>query len=303
VCRAILNQFVALPAGLDRMPAGGAPSLGRWWVRGCTTEAVGADLRVRLEGPAWYWVDREDGSFHVRQHVHFRVRAELVGSFQPGVSWRGGVVSLWFHPRGANVDVQRLGEIAPTSDNFLMTVLQGLAMPLPRYNVEAQAARQFEDEATSRFRQALERGYTLVYDVEHGQPDFALNLLEPGKLPLRPFDDGRSWLANERLMLAPGAPHVLGPFEAADELAFDVRIRKGSGIAYRAVCAPDLRRAFEVAEDGKAGSVPMTEIVDTGQVRRKSESGPSLHVPDCAFYLVVSALGDDLTESDVRVRL
>jgi hypothetical protein len=300
LCQAIVDQFVALPAGLDRTPAGSAPSLGRWWVRRCVTEAKGEELRVRLEGPGWYWVDRDDDSFHVRQHVHFRVHAELVGRFRPGVSWHQGVVSLWFQPTGADVDVEPLGEIEPTADNFVMGVLQQLAMPLPRYNVEAQAARQFDDEATLRFQRALTRGYTLVYDVEHGQPDFALDLLAPGKLPLRPFDDGRSWLANERMVLASGAPHVLGPFAATDELSLDVRIRSGTGLAYRAVCAPDLRRAFEVAEQGQAGRVPMTEIVDTGQVRGTDSA--RLHIPDCGFYLVISALAEELTEADVRVR-
>ncbi len=300
VCQAVLDQFVALPAGLDRAPAGGAPSLGRWWVRRCTTEAAGAELRVRLEGPGWYWVDREDDAFRVRQHVHFRVHAELVGSFRPGVSWKNGVISLWFEPTGADVDVEPLGEIEPTTDNFLLGVLQGLAMPLPRWNVEAQAARRFEDEARTKFQEALSRGYTLVYDVDHAQPDFALDLLDPGELPLRPFGTKARWLANERLLLAPGAPHVLGPFEAADQLALDVRVSRGEGVAYRAVCAPDLKRAFAVAERGASGSVPLTEIVDTGQLR--GVSSEALRVPDCGFYLVVSALGDGVAEADVRIR-
>lgn len=300
VCRAIVDQFVALPAGLDRHPAGSAPSLGRWWVRSCVTEARGAELRVSLEGPGWYWVDREDDSFRVRQHVHFRAHADLVGRFRPGVAWRQGVVSLWFEPKKADVQVEPLGEIEPTTDNVVLGVLQQLAMPLPRWNVGAQAARRFEHEASERFAHALERGYTLTYDVEHAQPDFSLDLLKPGELPLRPFDDGRAWLANERLMLVAGAPHVLGPFEAADDLALDVRLRKGPGFAYRAVCAPDLKRAFEVAEQGHAGSVPMTEIVDTGQVHASEST--RLHVPDCGFYLVISALADSVTEADVRLR-
>ena len=298
VCSALSNRFLGLPDGLGS--TANAPLAGRWWVRSCKTDVRGAELRVRLEGPGWFWVDRDDGSFRVRQNVFFRVSADLVGRFEREVAWHRGVVSLWFRPENADVRVEPLGELRPQAKSPLLALLATLSMPIPRWNVQAQARAQLEREASHEFESALERGYTLLYDVERGQPDFALDLLPAGRMPEHPFGDAQPWLANERLLLAPGALHVLGPFEPSEALALDVRVESGPGIAYRAVCATDLRRALGAAERGDTGRIPSADVVDTGSVQR-SESA-RVRAPDCGFYLVLSTSSDARTDADVRLR-
>src|SRR5690606_25417426 len=118
----------------------------------------------------------------------------------------------------------------------------------------------------SEFERALSRGYTLLYDIERQQHDFAVDILPEGVLPEHPFDDGRSWLANERVVLAPGGAHVLGPFEPAARLALDARVTAGQRLAYRAVCAADLRRAFDSAERGESAQISPGDVVDRGQL-------------------------------------
>jgi hypothetical protein len=296
-----MNRFIGLPSSLEHGEGGGAPLAGRWWIRRCASEVRGSEMMVELEGPGWFWVDKNDGNFRVRQFVHFRASADLVGRFEPKVSWTNSVISLWFRPRDARVDFAPLSKISPEPQGTLWAILSKLAMPLPRWNVNAIAKRRLAEEATQQFEQALERGYTLIYDVERGQRDFALDLLPPGKLPEHPFQDDRSWLANERLLMAPGGAHVLGPFDAADHAALDVRITRGKKLAYRAVCAPDLRRAFEAAEQGNAARIPTTEIVDTGQVEG-GQGVAELSSPDCGFYLVLSPGADEVVQADVRLR-
>lgn len=302
LCQAVSDRFLGLPEALDGDSRGGAPVAGRWWVRSCKSDVRGAELRVRLEGPGWFWVDRGDSRFRVRQNVYFRVSADLVGRFEKRVAWQRGVVSLWFRPTRADVRVEPLGSIRPQAQNAWMALLQRLAMPLPRWNVSDQVRERLEQEASAEFERALSRGYTLLYDVEHLQPDFAVDLLPPGQLPEHPFDDDEPWLANERLLLTPGAVHVLGPFDAADGLALDARITRGSGIAYRAVCAPDLKSALTSAERGEPGVIPAADIVDTGRIERRGEPSARLRVPDCGFYLVLSTSGDAATSADVRLR-
>jgi hypothetical protein len=303
LCQILVDRFIGLPEKLEAAGAPDAPHAGRWWIRSCQTDVRGADLHVRLDGPAWFWVDRGDSAFRVRQNVYFRVTADVVGRFRSGIGWERGVVSAWFDPSRANVQVEPLGELRASSQNPLVSILKRLSMPLPRWNVIAQARRLLEQEAAAELEHALDGGYTLLYDVGHVQPDFALGRLPAGKLPEHPFGNAVPWLANERLLVAPGALHVLGPFEAADALALDVRILGGSGIVYRAVCAPDLRSALESAERGDDARIPMTEIVDTGRIEPARESSVPVSSPDCSFYLVLSAAGEEPTRAEVRVRV
>jgi hypothetical protein len=301
LCAAVQDQFIPLPADLEHSHAE-APAAGRWWIRSCTTTVDGADVRVSLQGPAWYWVETKEGAYRVRQHVYFRTAAELTGRFQEGISWQGGVISLWFHPSDANVHIEPVSTIHTQPRNFMYSALKALAFPVPGYNSRDLAKQQFDHEATVSFEEALRRGYTLVYDIDEGRMDFALDLLAPGELPYRPFDDGTSWLANERLLLAPGGAHVLGPFDDLPEAALDVRPSRGNGLAYRAVCASDLRRVFGAAEQDHAVDVPARDIVATGQVRGSKPTTQRLGAIDCNFYLVLTALDQSVSEAAVRLR-
>lgn len=74
VCRGLAERFIGLPAMAEGQSSAtsASPMAGRWWVRSCSATRAGAELRVRLDGPGWYWVDQRDSGLAVRQQVPFR---------------------------------------------------------------------------------------------------------------------------------------------------------------------------------------------------------------------------------------
>jgi hypothetical protein len=209
---------------------------------------------------------------------------------------------VWFRAADAHVDIQPLGAIHVRADGVWASMLARLASPIAALDVDTRARKQVETEVTDRFEAALGRGFTLVYDLLREQPDFALGLLGEGEMPEHPFADGRRWLANERLIAAPGAMHVLGPFEPHEVMSLEGRVTLGPAIAWRRLCDSDLERAFASVERGELGRVPEATILDSGTV-----SG--LHVPEaqlgpvgCRSYVVISTTGKEASHAVIRVR-
>jgi hypothetical protein len=302
VCDGLLNHFLPLPAEAGRGKTA-APAAGRFWVRQCDF-GLGREnlLYVRLRGPAWVWVQRDEPPYHLRQHVYFHVDARLEGTIRNDFRWKGGVVSLWFHSADASVDIQPLGEIHTRSDSPLGSLLTELALPIASLNPDARAREKIETEVTERFETALSGGFTLVYDVLREQPDFSLGLLPEGEIPEHPFSDGRPWFANERLIAAPGAMHVLGPFEPHETMSLDARITRGPPLAWRRVCASDLERAFAAVELGAPGRVPDASIIDSGTLSGRRVLESPLGPAECRSYVVVSTIGNELSHAAIRVR-
>jgi hypothetical protein len=169
-------------------------------------------------------------------------------------------------------------------------------------NVDAHAREQLGVEVTGRFESALARGFTMVYDIGRGQPDFGLGLLPEGAIPEHPFADGRSWFTNERLIAAPGGVHVLGPFGPDEPLSLDARISSGSGLAWRTVCAPDLERGFAPVESGEPGLIPPKQVLSAGVLSGSGVRNTKLAKASCPFYVIVSPVGQDISRAAVRVR-
>jgi hypothetical protein len=301
VCEAVLGHFVGLSAESSGAGAD-APAAGRWWVRQCDFGSSGGELYVRLGGPAWFWVERKEPPFQLRDYVYFRVDSELWGTIEKRIGWKDGRVSLWFRTTHARVKVEPLGEIHPSSDNAVVSVLRFLASPIPALNVDSHARARVEAEVTERFQSALARGFTMIYDIRRDQPDFALGLLAEGAVPEHPFAYGRPWLANERLIAAPGGVHVLGPFEPDEALSLDARITRGSGLAWRLVCASDLERAFAAVEHGEPARIPNTEIRHAGTLSGPGLREAKLTETGCRYYVVVSPAGQEISHAAVRVR-
>ena len=298
LCDALLGQFLPLP-DQTRAPAAAA---GRWWIRGCRSEAVGAEIRATLSGPAWFWVRADAAPFHIRQHVYFQVRAALRGNIDPRIGSKAGLISLWFRTTRTEWQVQPKGRVRPRADNALGSALRFLAAPLPGLNVEDRAKARLELEATRRFRAAVEQGFTVVYDVSLGQADVAVGLLPEGTKPERPFDDGRAWLANERLLAAPGGFHVLGPFAPGQPLALDARIVRGFGLRWQAVCDSDVDRALATVERGEEATIAAAAIHAEGALLGRGSREAELAALSCRSYVLVWPNGPGLTEADVRVR-
>jgi len=167
---------------------------------------------------------------------------------------------------------------------------------------DARARGRVESEATERFQRALSRGYTLVYDLDTGRPDFALGILPAGTRPEHPFAPDQPWLANERLTAAPGAVHVIGPFDARQAHWVDVDVTGGDGVRWRTVCAGPLERAFSSVERGDETDVPSSGVLASGQFSGLGLHHAKLSAGDCRFYVVISSLGENVSDAAVRVR-
>ena len=301
ICQALLGQFIGLPADV----AGGkddGPAAGRWWVRRCQSEVRGGQMRLRFGGPAWFWVEMQKPPFSLRNYVYFRVDAEISGSTGSRLGSRGGVVSLWFHVARASASVEPLGRIHPRADTAAAWVFRVVSAPIPSLNVDARARQQLRTQATRRFEAALRRGFTLVYDISRGQPDFGLGLLPAGITPAHPFSNERSWFTNERLLAAPGGVHVLGPFKADAPLALDARILSGAGLAWRSICASDLERVLAPVERGEPPKFPKQGSVSAGVLSGLGLHEARLSAQHCPFYVLVSPVGQNVSHAAIRVR-
>jgi hypothetical protein len=244
-------------------------------------------------------VSRDDPPYHLRQHVTFNVDARLQGAIERDVGWKDGVLSLWFRSASANVDIVPLGTLHVRADNVWASVLTRLALPIAGMDVAREAG---ETEVTERFEATLSRGFTLVYNLRGEQPDFALGLLREGEMPEHPFSDGRPWFANERLILAPGGMHVLGPFEPHEAISLDARVTFGPPLAWRRLCVSELEHAFAGVEDGDPVRVPDTAILDSGTLSGSRPPEARLGPVECRFYLVVSTAGTQASHAAIRVR-
>jgi hypothetical protein len=302
VCDGLRGHF--LPISTEAGSEGIAqPAAGRFWVRQCDF-GLGTDglFHVGLRGPAWVWVERDDPPYHLKQYVYFHVDARLAGTIEKDVGWKDGVVSLWFRSTNARVDIEQLGSIRVRTDGLWASVLARLALPITALNVDARARQQVEAEVTDRFEAALRRGFTVVYDVLGEQPDFALGLLGEGEVPQHPFSDGRPWLANERLIAAPGGMHVLGPFEPNEAMSLEARVTYGPALAWRRLCVSELERAFAGVERGEPGRVPDAAILDSGTFSGLHAPEAELGPVECRSYVVVSTVGKEATHAAIRVR-
>jgi hypothetical protein len=299
LCAGLVDRFIGLPAvstGAWSTTRGPTPLAGRWWVRSCSAERHGAELDVRLKGPGWYWVDESQGDLAVHEQVAFDLDVEAPCRVHVGYS--GGIVSVWFEPtREASVHVKVLHDPEVQSKSAWGSVL----LALPFVSLRERAAERFSVTGATALRQHLLAGATVTYDVRTGQPDAALDRLGAGKTPPHPFEDGSTWIINDRLLLGPSGTHVLGPIDEA-AASLDVSVESGPGVAYRAVCAEDMRANLDAIVSGRVEEIPSRTVVASGTITGTGAHTAALRVERCKFYLVVSALRNTTTVAALRVR-
>jgi hypothetical protein len=299
VCEGLVDRFVGLPAMQDS--SGGsmapAPLAGRWWVRNCATSLHARELHVRLEGPGWYFVDENGPDLSLHQQVPFNLAIEVDGQLDADLS--EGVLSLWLVPdKEPKVELSASRDLDVRASSAWGAFLRWM----PLVPVRAMAAERFTDAAVSALRIKLRGGATATYDFGAGQGDATLGKLSLGQTPEHAFHDHTPWLVNDRLLLGPSAVHVMGPI-APGPTRLDVDVQRGTGITYRAVCDRDLDANYSTLANGRADEIPSRAVVANGTV-----SGPGPHttdfiVPDCKFYLVISAVrGSARTLAALRVR-
>jgi hypothetical protein len=82
----------------------------------------------------------------------------------------------------------------------------------------------------------------------------------------------------------------------------DIRVERGSGVAYRAVCAQDMASYYGVIASGRLGEIPRRAVHAAGVVSGTGDHETELRVEGCRYYLVLSAWKDHPTVAALRVR-
>jgi hypothetical protein len=129
----------------------------------------------------------------------------------------------------------------------------------------------------------------------------ALGVLRLGETPRRVFEDGTTWIENDRLSLPVGATQVFGPLEPLP-LDVDVIVERGSGIEYRALCTSDMAANFGALAGGNPGSIPTRAVISSGVLAGAGAQSTQLNIPDCPYYLVISSSGREATVVAFRLR-
>ena len=298
LCERVADRFVGLPAlatgGSD--DHGPRPLVGRWWLRSCSMTLERDALRVRLQGPGWYFVDKNDGNLALRQQVPFNLSIQLDGHVSMTAS--DGVVAVRFAPNEEpKVDLRVSGDlhVRPSSawGSFLSVI--------PLISLQAKAADQFTATAKDALRLKLREGATLTYDILAGQADATLGELGAGQSPVNAFRDRVPWLINDRLSLDGAALHVVGPIEPGPT-RLDVLVERGAGVSYRALCAEDMAKDYSALARGDTAGIVNDRRMASGTVVGQGKHTTDFRVDVCKFYLVIAAIEPANTVVSLRVR-
>jgi hypothetical protein len=298
ICEQLADRFVGLPAvsGVEGAAKRPAPLVGRWWLRTCSATREKDQLRVRLQGPGWYFVDKNDGNLALHQQVRFDLSIELYCRLN--VMAARGVYSVWFSPgKDPKVDLQVSKELDVKASSAWGSVLR--LMPL--MSVRSMAAERFSEAATEALRLKLREGATVTYDISAGQADATLGRLGVGQTPENAFQDHVPWLVNDRLFLDASGVQVVGPITPGPT-RLDVNVESGAGVAYRALCAEDMDRDYAAIARGNAASIAVDPQLANGTVAGLGPHVTDFRVDNCKFYLVISALERRDTLVSFRVR-
>lgn len=300
LCEHVADRFVGLPAlasnGTGADESRPRPLVGRWWLRGCSLTLVKDDLHVRLQGPGWYFVDKNDGNLAVHQQVPFDLSVELDGHVN--MTSADGIVSVWFAPdKDPKVDLRVSGDLDVRPSSAWGSVLSWM----PLVSLRAKAADQFTETAGNALRAKLREGATVTYDIGANQADATLGRLAAGHSPANAFQDHVPWLVNDRLFLDESAVHVVGPITPGPT-RLDVTVERGAGVSYRTLCVQDMANDYSALARGDAAALAGDPRMASGRVAGPGKHTTDFRVDACKFYLVIAALGPADTIVSLRVR-
>jgi len=294
ICQGLADRFIGLPSFEESEKQAAKPSAGRWWIRRCSAARDRHGLKLQLQGPGWYYVDQTSSDFALREQVPFTLGVELAGD--PSLSVGNGVFAVFFKPEGdAKVDLSIDRELHVRPNSTWGALLS--AMPL--VSVQRRATERLKETAESALRATLGAGATAIYDLRSGQADVVLGRARAGQNAPHAFEDGIAWRVNERLLLSADATQVVGPLEAGST-RLDVRIERGDGLAYWALCDRDLMASYATIAAGTVGG--FGQSVASGSISGSGEHAASFDVEGCKFFIVLKANDRTTTIAALRVR-
>jgi hypothetical protein len=292
-CEKLRGKFVGLSgseadAELTGAEQGLASVTGRWLLRDCEEKREGESLGLRIGGPGWQWVDRQQKGFRIRQYVYFSATVDLKSSLDVGYDPEAELASIWLTPVGSvGAEVSAAGAISANAETVLASVV-GAIGPALGMQVDEVAKTAAGTEGAMQFKAKLAQGLTITVKPKTGQMDVMLGQLPNGVAPKRPIATTRSWLLNERQSLFPSGVQMAGPFDPAARVTLQARVEEGSGLLYRTICQDDGQRAIDAAMRDQP--LPMSTLRATGKVEGKAPFKQAITPPACPWLLVTAPL-------------
>ncbi len=213
---------------------------------------MGPELHIVAGGILWDGGALEPAGVYLNRPIvssfEVDVAMQVRGAYVPGAK-RVALSGMATVPVRAALTVVGPIELQPS-----MLLTQALAGLRP---LEDEARRVIAVDGAAKLRARLEEGITVVFDIEHLQPDVALGQVPLGMLPAKP----RAWpgptLVNEQVTMGGRGFVVRGPFAPTEQALIDVIDGRGD-----ATLAMTCAREFEgLAAAGRAGGHAALEAV------------------------------------------
>jgi hypothetical protein len=305
LCSSLRGSFVGLPGegGATGPQSGTDPTVGRWWIRECTSSVTEDQLSLSIAGTGWTWVDRESMGFRVRQYLRFDASASFNATMEIGYDRARRIATIWMRPgEGVIASVEARGLVEAQATNAMATMLGGL-LEMTGSSANQRAEQEVGQEGSRRLREQFATGFTVTFAMDSEQMDFMVGALPRGDIPLRPYEPeaGVVWSVNQRVRIWPGGMDVLGPVpEGRGPQALDLELEEGEGLIVDAVCASDFESYYDRSLRGEAVSAPRrTRIMDFTQAGRAQRA--SIPALGCATLLVL--MPNDHASIPTRMRL
>ncbi len=312
ICDQLRGTFIGLPGeGGHAGPESGLdPTVGRWWIRDCTSRSHDGVLDLALGGTGWTWVDRESMGFRVQQYLRFDATASFTARMEIGYDHAAHIVTIWMRPQtddpahALTAHVEPRGLVQAHATGAFSGVLGGL-LSMTGTSADDRARQQVTEEGSQRLHDRFATGMTVTYAMDSQQMDFMVGALERGQVPQRPYPTapGATWTVNQRLSVYPGGLDVLGPLDPIQGAeAIEMELEEGGGVYVDAVCMADFERFYDTVLQGGAATTPTgTRVLElTGPHQSHTATIPTL---GCPTLLLVTPHADATLSSTARVRV
>ncbi|MFO0683987.1 MAG: hypothetical protein U0234_18185 [Sandaracinus sp.] len=313
ICDSLRGTFIGLPGegGHSGPDSGLDPTVGRWWIRDCTSHSHDGVLDLSIGGTGWTWVDRESMGFRVQQYLRFDATAAFTARMEIAYDHNARIVTIWMRPltddpaHALQAHVEPRGLVQAHATGAFSGVLGGL-LSMTGSSADDRARQQVTDEGSQRLHDRFASGMTVTYAMDSQQMDFMVGALERGQVPVRPYaaEAGiAAWSVNQRLSVFPGGLDVIGPIDTSHgNQRFEMELEEGGGVYVDAVCQADFERFYDTVLQGGTAATPTGTRVFELTAPHQSQHAlvPAL---GCPTLLLVTPHTDATLSSTARVRV
>lgn len=257
------------------------------WIRQCEITNVGVNVRFRISGNGWLWVDqtrsKAGGTFTVRQYVRFSISATIRGAIDIFYDRDAHVATLWFTPdRAPEVKFKTIGDIDVDSEGVWSSVVGTLGTVFSSSPTDL-AQIQATSRGTRELSAKLARGFAVTINLCTGLR--RVHLGQPPKGKMGAADVGETWRVPAEIQ--PGGVMIIGPQNAEHGMTLQAEASRGAA-RLTLVCA---ERADAVAAEYMAGRItPNVPVLGTIDVRTKARL--EIEPTTCPVVVVARPIDD-----------